>query len=50
MEIPLNAVSDEALAGIIEAFVLREGTDYGHADFSLERNALQCAVSWSGRG
>ena len=41
MEIPLNAVSDEALAGIIEAFVLREGTDYGHADFSLER---KCAA------
>ncbi len=36
MEIPLDALSDEALAGVIEAFVLREGTDYGHGDFSLE--------------
>ena len=41
MKIPLDALSDEALAGIIEAFVLREGTDYGHRDFSLER---KCAA------
>ena len=41
MEIPLDALSDEALAGIIESFVLREGTDYGHADFSL---AQKCAA------
>ena len=41
MEIPLDALSDEALAGVIESFVLREGTDYGHRDFSLER---KCAA------
>jgi len=33
-------LSDAALAGIIEAFVLREGTDYGHRDYSL---AEKCA-------
>ncbi|MDE0062678.1 MAG: YheU family protein [Gammaproteobacteria bacterium] len=37
MEIPLDALSDEALLGVIESFVLREGTDYGHRDFSLEQ-------------
>ena len=37
MEIPLEALSEEALAGVIESFVLREGTDYGHGDFSLDR-------------
>ena len=41
MEIPLDALSDEALAGVIEAFVLREGTDYGQRDISLER---KCAA------
>ena len=41
MEIPLDAVSDEALAGIIEDFVLREGTDYGHTNFSLTQ---KCAA------
>ena len=41
MEIPLAALSDEALAGVIESFVLREGTDYGHGDISLER---KCAA------
>ncbi len=41
LEIPLHTLSDAALAGVIEAFVLREGTDYGHRDFSLER---KCAA------
>ena len=41
MEIPLAALSDEALLGVIESFVLREGTDYGHGDFSLEQ---KCAT------
>jgi hypothetical protein len=27
--IPMDALSAEALAGVIEAFILREGTDYG---------------------
>jgi hypothetical protein len=27
--IPMDALSSEALAGVIEAFILREGTDYG---------------------
>lgn len=29
-------LSDEALRGVIESFVLREGTDYGQRDYSLE--------------
>ena len=41
MDIPLDALSDEALLGVIESFVLREGTDYGHGDFSLEQ---KCAA------
>ena len=34
--IPAESLSPEALRGVIEAFVLREGTDYGHHDHSLE--------------
>ena len=36
MKIPRSSLSDEALAGIIEAFVLREGTDYGHREHDFQ--------------
>lgn len=36
MEIPHRELSEEALRGIVESFVLREGTDYGERDFPLE--------------
>lgn len=29
VEVPVEALSAEALAGVIENFILREGTDYG---------------------
>jgi len=32
-----TALSREALRGVIESFVLREGTDYGDREFSLEQ-------------
>ena len=31
-----RALSPEALRGVIEAFVLREGTDYGEREFTLD--------------
>jgi len=34
-------LSPEALRGLVEAFVMREGTDYGHADRSLEGKVEQ---------
>jgi len=34
--IPPESLSPAALRGVIEAFVLREGTDYGHHEHSLE--------------
>ena len=37
VEIPPEALEPETLRRIIEEFVLREGTDYGHADFSLDQ-------------
>lgn len=36
VEIPLDSVSAEALRGLVEEFVSREGTDYGHSFHSLE--------------
>jgi uncharacterized protein YheU (UPF0270 family) len=35
--IPYAELSPDALRGVIESFVLREGTDYGEKDFSLEQ-------------
>jgi uncharacterized protein YheU (UPF0270 family) len=35
--IPHTELSPDALRGVIESFVLREGTDYGVQDFSLEQ-------------
>lgn len=36
VEIPSNSLSPAALRGVVEEFVTREGTDYGHKDHSLE--------------
>ena len=33
---PHTELSAEALRGVIEAFVLREGTEYGAREFTLE--------------
>ena len=36
IELSPDQLSPEALQGLVEEFVSREGTDYGHADRSLE--------------
>lgn len=35
MRIPLSRLSPETLEAIVDEFVTREGTDYGHRDYSL---------------
>lgn len=35
--VPHTQLSAEALRGVVESFVLREGTDYGEHEFSLEQ-------------
>jgi uncharacterized protein len=35
--VPHAELSAEALAGVIKAFVLQEGTDYGEREFTLEQ-------------
>lgn len=35
--VPHAELSPDALRGVVESFVLREGTEYGEKDFSLEQ-------------
>lgn len=41
VELPLGDLSKEALRGIIEEYVTREGTDYGSQEYSLEQKVEQ---------
>jgi uncharacterized protein YheU (UPF0270 family) len=41
MIIPMDALSDEALNGLIEEFVTRDGTDYGEIETSLAHKVTQ---------
>lgn len=40
-EVPYHMLSDEALRGVIQEFVLREGTDYSHQDWGMEKKVDQ---------
>ena len=39
--VPHTQLTPEALIGVIESFVLREGTDYGERDVSFETKVMQ---------
>jgi len=41
VEVPHDELSAEALRGVVESFVLREGTDYGERDVSHETKIAQ---------
>ena len=41
MIIPYEKLSSEALQGLIEQFISRDGLDSGHADVSFERKVEQ---------
>jgi uncharacterized protein len=41
VEVPHHELSPEALRGIIESYVLREGTEYGERDVSLDTKVDQ---------
>ena len=36
MEIPHNQLPERTLLAIIEEFISREGTDYGHREYTLD--------------
>jgi len=44
LPIPHRELSAAALRGLIEAYVLREGTDYGTREFSLEQKVAHVAA------
>ena len=35
VRVPFDALSSEALTGVIDEFISREGTDYGHEEHSF---------------
>ena len=39
--VPHGELSEDALRGVVEAFVLREGTDYGERDVPFEAKVAQ---------
>ena len=41
MEIPYTVLSSDALQGVIEEFISREGTDYGEQEYSLAEKIAQ---------
>lgn len=41
LKIPYDQLSPEALQGVIEEFVTRDGTDYGEREISLETKVCQ---------
>jgi uncharacterized protein YheU (UPF0270 family) len=41
MQISISDLSEQAIRKIVEEFILREGTDYGQGDFSLEAKVTQ---------
>lgn len=39
--VPFRQLSAAALRGLVEAFVLREGTDYGEHEYALDEKVAQ---------
>ena len=41
VEVPYEMLSAETLNSMLEEFVLREGTDYGHLEYTLPEKVAQ---------
>ncbi|PCJ36188.1 MAG: hypothetical protein COA75_08095 [Cellvibrionales bacterium] len=41
IEVPAASIAPETLRAIIESFIVREGTDYGDAEYSLDNKVDQ---------
>ena len=51
MDVPHAELSADALRGVIESFVLREGTDYGASEYSLDEkvvHVMRQLAAWRG--
>ena len=50
VKIPVAALTRDALLGVVDDYINREGTDYGHRDIRLdEKRAAVLAALESGR-
>ena len=47
IDIPWTSLSPAALRGLVEAFVLQEGTDYGHSEYSLDEKVASVRAQLS---
>ena len=47
IDIPWTSLSAAALRGLVEAFVLQEGTDYGHSEYSLDEKVASVRAQLS---
>lgn len=45
MDIPFEQLSPEVLKAVVESFILREGTDYGKNEISLEAKVEQVTLA-----
>ncbi|HAG90457.1 MAG TPA: hypothetical protein DCL41_01210 [Bdellovibrionales bacterium] len=41
VEVPYKNLSEDALRGLVESFILREGTDYGVNEVTLDKKVSQ---------
>ena len=41
VELAIDQISEQALQGVIENYITREGTDYGRGEFSLAQKVEQ---------
>lgn len=46
IEIPLNELSADALQGVLEEYVSRDGTDYGELELSLLQKTQRLLQQW----
>ena len=46
LEIPLNELSADALQGVLEEYVSRDGTDYGELELSLQQKTQRLLQQW----
>lgn len=44
IEIPANQLSADTLRALVESFIMREGTDYGEREYSLDEKVEQVFV------
>jgi uncharacterized protein len=48
IEIPHTLLTPDALRGLVDSFVLREGTDYGAREFTHEQKVAQVMAQLKG--